>query len=164
MSFEIVDADLEDSAHTDGIIEILNAYAQEEVGGGEPLRADVKEQLIPALRRQSNAVVLVALTSSRLVGVAVCFAGFSTFAAQPLLNIHDLAVLPEFRGLGIGQALLEAVEERARSRGCCKLTLEVLEVNEGARRLYGRFGFGDYSPGSGKAVTYFLQKRLRGSP
>jgi len=160
MNIEIVDADLANFEHADGIIEVLNAYAQEDAGGGEPLRADTREKLIPALQQQSNALVVVALTSGRPVGVAVCFQGFSTFAARPLINIHDLAVLPNFRGLGIGQALLEAVENRARSLGCCKLTLEVLEANEGARRLYDRFGFGDYSPGPGKSVTYFVQKRL----
>ena len=160
MDIEIVDADLADSAHADGIVAVLDAYAREEGGGGEPLRADAKERLIPALKVQANAVVIAALSSGRPVGVAICFEGFSTFVAKPLLNIHDLAVLPKFRNLGIGRALLEAVENRARLRGCCKLTLEVLEVNEGARNLYRRFGFGDYSPGSGMSVTHFLQKRL----
>jgi len=40
----------------------------------------------------------------------VCFRGFSTFAAAPLINVHDLAVVPGFRGQGIGRRLLEAVE------------------------------------------------------
>jgi ribosomal protein S18 acetylase RimI-like enzyme len=96
------------------------------------------------------------------VGAAVCFIGFSTFAARPLLNLHDLAVVPELRGRGIGRALLRAVEERARALGCCKLTLEVVQENTQARALYERFGFADGAPGpgGGGGATYFLAKKL----
>jgi ribosomal protein S18 acetylase RimI-like enzyme len=93
--------------------------------------------------------------------VAVCFLGFSTFAARPLLNVHDLAVLPECRGKGVGRALLEAAEARARAHGCCKLTLEVQDSNQRARGLYASFGFADYVlGGAGPTPTRFLTKRL----
>ncbi|MFQ5634914.1 MAG: GNAT family N-acetyltransferase, partial [Gammaproteobacteria bacterium] len=95
-----------------------------------------------------------------VVGAAVCFFGYSTFKARPLRNIHDLAVLPGQRGRGIGKALLAAVEARARDGGCCKLTLEVLDDNLGARRLYASLGFGDGGPGTGETTTLFMQKPL----
>jgi ribosomal protein S18 acetylase RimI-like enzyme len=69
-------------------------------------------------------------------------------------------VLPEFRRLGVGRALLEAAEARARNLGCCKLTLEVREDNEGARSLYESAGFGDFAPGADPTPTFFLEKRL----
>src|SRR5688572_14329373 len=96
-----------------------------------------------------------ALADEEPVGVAVCFFGFSTFNARPLLNIHDLAVLPQYRGLGAGRALLQAAEEHARREGCCKLTLEVQEDNTRARALYRRFGFADSAVGA-SAPTRFL--------
>ena len=46
------------------------------------------------------------------------FVGFSTFAASPLINIHDLHVEPEWRRQGVARLLLEAVEARARALGC----------------------------------------------
>jgi ribosomal protein S18 acetylase RimI-like enzyme len=90
------------------------------------------------------------------VGVAVCIGGFSTFAGRPLINVHDLAVMPTHRGRGIGRRLLEAVAERARQTGCCKVTLEVRTSNADARRLYERLGFSD----AGGQPTQFLERRL----
>jgi ribosomal protein S18 acetylase RimI-like enzyme len=86
--------------------------------------------------------------------MAVCFIGFSTFAARPLLNIHDFAVAGAFRGQRVGARLLEHIEQKARELGCCKLTLEVKDDNHAARRLYKRFGFG------GEEVVYFETKLL----
>ncbi|MDX1344493.1 MAG: GNAT family N-acetyltransferase, partial [Sedimenticolaceae bacterium] len=82
------------------------------------------------------------------------FEGFSTFKCKPLLNIHDVIVLPSCRGKGIVGRMLEQVEHLARDRGCCKLTLEVLEGNEAARQAYSKAGFRDYMllPETGRAI------------
>jgi ribosomal protein S18 acetylase RimI-like enzyme len=98
--------------------------------------------------------VLLAFADEVAIGIAVCFVGFSTFRARPLLNVHDLAVLPQYRGKGAGRALLLAAEDHARRQGCCRLTLEVLESNSGARALYRRFGFDD------STISRFLVKPL----
>jgi ribosomal protein S18 acetylase RimI-like enzyme len=161
MQLEIVDADFDDDAHCAGIIEVLDSYASDPVGGGEPLAADVRERLVPALRDHPTALVLLAIAGNRSVGVAVCFLGFSTFQARPLLNIHDLAVLPDWRGKGVGRSLLDAAEDRARRRGCCKLTLEVQDDNGRALALYGSFGFSDLVIGD-SGPTRFLAKLLDG--
>ena len=91
---------------------------------------------------------------------ANCFYGFSTFSAMPLINIHDFAVLPKYRGMGLSQKLLEHIEQLAKAKNCCKVTLEVLDNNVGAKRAYEKFGFGGYEldPESGKAV--FWQKKI----
>jgi ribosomal protein S18 acetylase RimI-like enzyme len=104
-------------------------------------------------------LVLLAFVDDAPVGIAVCFFSLSTFRARALLNIHDLAVLPEHRGRGVGLALLTAVEERARSKDCCKLTLEVQEDNPRARALYDRFGFEDVVVRA--LPTRFLAKPLK---
>ena len=61
--------------------------------------------------------------------------------AAALVNVHDLAVLPAYRGRRIAERLLAEVEALARARGACKLTLEVLSGNATAMRLYARAGF-----------------------
>ena len=160
MDFEIVVANLQDARHAEGTVEILDAYARDPIGGGQPQSADVRSRLIPELSGQSNCIILLAIRVGQPVGAAVCFQGFSTFAARPLLNIHDLAVLPAHQGQGIGQALLAAVEERARELGCCKVTLEVRGDNEGARRLYSRCGFVNSGGNPDTVATLFLEKRL----
>lgn len=159
MQIEIVTADLEDSAHAKAVIEVLDTYASDPVGGSRALSDDVRERLVPALREFENTFVVLAFDRTRPVGLAICFFGISTFKARPLLNIHDLAVAPTHRGQGIGRALLEFVESRARERACCKLTLEVQESNAVARGLYRAVGFGDFVVGEATA-TRFLEKAL----
>ncbi len=158
MSVRVAQADLANPQHAAGIVTVLDTYASDPVGGGKPLAPDVRRRLIPALREQPTALVLLAFDGDEPVGIAVCFFGFSTFQARPLLNVHDLAVLPEWRGRGVGQALLAAAEERARARGGCKLTLEVQDENWRARRAYDRFGFVDFTLAG--SATRFLTKPL----
>jgi len=55
--------------------------------------------------------------------------------------INVLATLDSERGKGLGQALLGVAEDLARDKGCCGLSLIVMDSNTGARRLYGRNGY-----------------------
>ena len=156
MNVRVREADFDDDRDVNGLIEVLDSYARAPVGGGSPLAPDVRERVVPMLREHPTSLVLLAFVADEPVGVAVCFFGMSTFRARPLLNIHDLAVLPHCQGKGVGQALLEAVEDHARRNSCCKLTLEVLDDNTRARGVYQRFGFEDYDLGP----TRFLTKAL----
>ena len=163
MHVDIVDADFENPADRAGVIDVLDSYASDPIGGGEPLRTEVRERLAPSLRDHPTALVLLAIADERPIGIAVCFIGFSTFQARPLLNVHDLAVVPEWRGKGVGRSLLGAAEDRARRRGCCRLTLEVQEDNGRALALYGSVGFSNFVLGD-SAPTRFLTKLLDALP
>jgi ribosomal protein S18 acetylase RimI-like enzyme len=159
VTVHVREADFDDERDTDGFVAVLDSYASSPIGGGRALTADVRKRVVPMLRAHPTSLVLLAIADDAPVGIAVCFFGMSTFRARPLLNIHDLAVLPQYQGKGVGPALLEAVEERARREGCCKLTLEVLDDNERARAVYRRFGFEDAVVG--KSATRFLVKPLQ---
>jgi ribosomal protein S18 acetylase RimI-like enzyme len=161
LSIDIVDADLGSEAHAQGVLAVLDSYAADAMGGGVPLEPEVRRRLIPALREQANALVLLAFAEGAAVGLATCFYGFSTFAARPLLNVHDLAVVPAFRSRGVGRALLAAIDDRARARGCVKVTLEVREDNAPARGLYRAHGFGDFQLSGVSHRTLFLAKPVR---
>jgi ribosomal protein S18 acetylase RimI-like enzyme len=121
--------------------------------------ASAAEADAPAQRGGSEA----SAHRSQAVGAAVCFVGFSTFRARGLINVHDLAVLPDWRGYGIGGRLLGAVEGLARRRGYCKVTLEV-RLDNPAQRLYRRSGYGAAAlgeSGDDASIQYaFLEKRL----
>jgi ribosomal protein S18 acetylase RimI-like enzyme len=56
------------------------------------------------------------------------------------LYIHEIQVLPEYQGRGVGTAVLRDVIERAARRGLA-VTLSVVSANPGAKRLYERLGF-----------------------
>jgi GNAT superfamily N-acetyltransferase len=157
---EIVEADLSRVEHGRAVADLLDAYSRDPMGDGRPLDAEVLRELIPGLRRHPTTLVFIAYADGAPVGVAVCFRGFSTFAARPLINIHDLAVLPAQRGRGIGKLLLEAVERKGRETGCCKLTLEVLERNHRARRVYAAAGFGAPVYQETDGASLFLSKTL----
>lgn len=58
-------------------------------------------------------------------------------------RLYSLVVDPAARGRGIGAALLEAVSDAARRRGCVSLRLEVREDNHAALTLYRRAGFAE---------------------
>ena len=76
------------------------------------------------------------------------------------MNVHDIAVDPSYRGQGVGQALLTALQDYARALGCCKLTLEVLSGNAVAQQSYQRFGFEQYALSEATGRALFLQKWL----
>ncbi len=153
-------ADYREPRDAADVVALLDAYARDPMGGGAPLADDVKARLTADQAANPQAFSLLARLDDKAIGLANCFMGYSTFAAAPLVNIHDLAVLPETRGRGVGKALLAAIEAEALKRGACKITLEVLSGNP-ARHLYAREGFGDYQldPATGHAL--FWQKRLK---
>lgn len=140
---DILRADYTDPTQRSAIPCLLNAYAKGLLGFQKEIDGHVLTALVPGLERMQNAVVLLARIDDAYVGMAICFLGFSTFHAKPLINIHDFMVLKEFRGQGVGRALLKEIESIARDLDCCKITLEVQENNTTARRLYRRNGFKD---------------------
>lgn len=156
---EIIEADLNRPDHQHWVLDLVDAYASDPMGNGQPLPAKVKRNLIPGLRKHPTTLIFVALVRNEPVGIAVCFIGFSTFAARPLINIHDLTVLPGQRGMGIARRLLAAVECKARELGCCKVTLEVLENNRRALKVYTAAGFtrATYTEEAGGALFFAKQ-------
>lgn len=157
---EIIEADLAVPEQARAFIELLDAYARDQTGGGRPLSAFARANLASELGRRPGARVILALVDGEPAGLLVCIEGFSTFACKPLLNIHDVMVLPQHRAKGLFRGMLEKTEAIARAAGCCKLTLEVLEGNHVAQAAYAAAGFAGYQldPRLGRAM--FWQKKL----
>ena len=151
----VTEADLSRAEHQDAILQLLNAYSMDPMGDGRPLSEVARRDLIPGLRHHPTTVVFLACHGPDPVGLAICFRGFSTFAARPLVNIHDFSVLPAFRGKGIGRQILAEIERYARATGCCKLTLEVQENNHHAKAIYAAAGFSQmlYVPEAGGSLN-----------
>lgn len=156
----VTQADYHDATHAHAIVELLNAYAVDPMGGGEPLPELVRTTLVGRLAALPHAFSVLCFVDGLPAGLVNCFEGLSTFEARPLVNIHDVIVSTAHRGKGISQQMLAEVERIARERGCCKLTLEVLEGNEAAQGAYKKLGFASYEldPAMGRAM--FWQKKL----
>ncbi len=153
-------ADLSDRSDAADFMKVLSSYAEDPMGGGGPLSAYTQDNLVEALKKQLNNTVVLCYVNEEIAGIANCFFGFSSFKAKPLINIHDFAILPKFRGQGLSKHLLDKVEELAKENDCCKITLEVLDNNHRAKKVYQTFGFEGYelNPEMGKAI--FWQKNL----
>ena len=157
---EILLADLSLPSHGEAIIYLLNEYAKDQMGGGTELSIFVKNNLVSELKKQQGVYIILAFVDGHPAGLVNCFEGFSTFACKPLLNIHDVFVIAEYRGRGISKKMLNKAEEIALGLGCCKLTLEVLEGNTIAQMAYKSCGYSGYelNPKTGRAM--FWQKKL----
>lgn len=160
---QLLQADYTNPVHTAALVALLDAYAKDAAGGGEALSDVAKAHLPAALRARPTLFSVLAFDVSagcEPVGLINCVEGFSTFACQPLVNIHDVVVLASHRGQGIAQQMLALVEQLARQRGACKLTLEVLSGNAPAVNLYRHLGFDNYQLDPAMGQAQFMQKWL----
>lgn len=160
MPIDVRLVDYRDAEQAAALVGLLDAYASDPAGGGTPLHAAVRQGLPAALAARPQAFSVLAYDGEHAVGLVNCIEGFSTFACKPLVNVHDVVVLASHRGQRVAQQMFALVEQEARRRGACKLTLEVLSGNAPALRAYEREGFAGYQldPAFGHAV--FLQKKL----
>ena len=100
------------------------------------------------------AEALIAEWDGSPAGFALYFHNYSTFLARPGLSLEDLFGRPEYRGRGIGRALLVRLARLALERGCGRFEWSVLDWNEPARAFYRRLG--------AVAQSEWLIKRLEG--
>ncbi|WP_371194128.1 GNAT family N-acetyltransferase [Glaciecola sp. SC05] len=165
-----VEVDFKNASHTDALLTLLQVYATDPMGGGEPIESKVTATLITEMSKRSHVFSVIVFADKVLdsspsvstlpIAFANCIESFSTFKGRAVVNIHDFAVIPEARGHGISQRLLQCIEEVSIARGACKLTLEVLEGNTIAKNAYLKAGFSGYEldPALGQAL--FWEKSL----
>jgi ribosomal protein S18 acetylase RimI-like enzyme len=146
---------------------LLDHYAQDPMGGGTPLAPEALARLCDDLAIRPFAFSFIAWAQTaqgehgeQAAGLVNCFEGYSTFKAAPLINIHDIVVHGDWRGQGVAQQLMQAVEHEARARAACKITLEVLTGNQTAMKSYERFGFAPYALDPNAGTATFMQKWL----
>lgn len=160
MSVEVIIGDLADEKQATALKSLLAEYALDPMGGAAALAPELLDALPAKLSARPDYLFVLAVADGQYVGLINCFEGFSTFKGKPLINIHDVIVSRRWRGQGVARQMLDQVEKIARQRGCCKLTLEVLEGNKAAQRAYLNFGFEGYQlvPEMGRAM--FWEKPL----
>src|SRR5690554_1870650 len=129
MAVKVIQADYHNPQHARHVIELLDCYATDPMGGGMALSDYTAQNLISALADRPDAFSILAYVDGQPAGLINCFEGFSTFACKPLINIHDVVVAGEYRGMGLSRKMFDLVEDIAQQRQCCKLTLEVVTGN-----------------------------------
>ena len=152
-------ANYDHPADARAVSDLLNGYALDQFGNSGPLDEDVRANLCANLAKVPGAFSVVASVGDTPVGLINAFQGFSTFQCKPLINVHDVFVDPAHRRKGVTQAMMAKVEEVARARGCCKLTLEVLSNNPVAMASYAKYGFGQYELDPALGTAQFWEKK-----
>ena len=97
----------------------------------------LRESLFGARR---SAEVVLAYLGDQPAGFSVFFHNFSTFEGRPGIYLEDLFVEEEYRGRGIGKALLAYLAGLAMDRKCARLNWAVLDWNQPAIDFYRRLG------------------------
>ncbi|MDR1859363.1 MAG: GNAT family N-acetyltransferase [Bacteroidales bacterium] len=143
MNKSLLRVDLSDEEHAAQVVRLLDAYMRDAMGLSAPMPVGLAPRIIAGLRQHSGYIGFFALCDGQYAGLANCNRNFSTFKARPLLNIHDLIVLPEFRRQGVGRFLLDALSDFCRQNGYCRISLEVRTDNSKAQALYRAAGFAD---------------------
>jgi len=133
----------------------MNAYMEDDMGVGEPMPEHVAPNLINGLKKHVEYRGFFITENGEYAALANCNMNFGTFAASPVLNIHDFIVLPGFRKIGIGHFLMQKIIEYATENDCNKITLEVRHDNIKAKNLYLKTGFSE-----GKPPYLFWEKNL----
>jgi GNAT superfamily N-acetyltransferase len=159
-SFQILAVDYASPLDQSAFKSVLNMYALDPMGGGKQIETAILERVCPDLAQMPAARSWLAWQGNQPIGLLNAFKGYSTFKGQPLMNVHDIAVHPDYRGQGVGRALLSALEQYALTINCCKITLEVLVGNLPARQAYIKSGFEDYTLDPAMGTAYFMQKWL----
>ena len=142
----IIHCDFDDPDHCKAVINLMDEYIADKMGGGPPFTEGRDEQLISGLRGHPSKIVLLAVSDGRYVGLLNGFINFSTFAVRPFINVHDIVVTGEWRNKEVGKRLLEEIIREAREINCAKLDLKVRVDNPNARYLYDKMGFREMDP------------------
>ncbi len=98
------------------------------------------------LMQDDNTLILIAKSATQAYGFAiVTIVDFHPIYARSKRGlITDMAVTSKHRRAGIGNALLDAIEQRLEKEGVMMIELRVTSKNSSANRFWRKHGFTDY--------------------
>jgi GNAT superfamily N-acetyltransferase len=100
---------------------------------------DVARSLIADPEREGFQL-LARDDAGRATGFATVYWSWSTLSAARIAIMNDLFVVPDARGSGVAEALIEECRVRAGHRGAASLAWQTAKDNVRAQRLYDRIG------------------------
>ena len=121
------------------ILTLITALAEYERMSGDVI-ADEAALRASLFGPAPAAEAVIARAGAEPVGFAVWFDSYSTFLGRRGLYLEDLFVVPEWRGRGVGRALLTHLAQVAVERGCGRMEWSVLNWNQPAIRFYRSLG------------------------
>ncbi|MFA9370562.1 MAG: GNAT family N-acetyltransferase [Labilibaculum antarcticum] len=112
LTYSFVELDLDNQNHQTALFNLMNAYMLDRMGCEKPLQTDSFQYLFRGLQKQTNYIGVLVKGQDKYIALANCFVNFSTFQ----INIHNLIVLPDYRGKGLGRFLMQSVDYYQKQR------------------------------------------------
>jgi GNAT superfamily N-acetyltransferase len=141
-SLSLITADLDNLEHCSAIIDLINEYRRDPMGGETGLiTSDDQLILIDGLKSHPTSLIFLLKKDSAFAGAAICFTGYSTFKMKNLLNIHDFILFKKYRNRGYGTWFMKKIAEKISKLDYCRMTLEVRTDNVTAKKAYLNSGF-----------------------
>ena len=137
MSISIVEVDVNNEQHRAALKSLYVQYSDE-------TPVDIPEIVVDTLFTLPYLHSFLCFEDEQPAGFVTGFELFSTYRQQFFLNIHDLMIAKNYRGLGLSRKLLETVLQYSREQSYLKVTLEVEDDNTIAKKLYASSGFEDH--------------------
>jgi len=138
-SFRIAPASRDDVGDLQALVRRLAEY--ERLGGiCVSTEADLTDALFGPRPVAEALIVRLDANPQLCIGFALFFHTYSTFLGRRSLWLEDLFVIPEYRGRGVGRALLVELAALARARDCGRFEWAVLDWNASAIRFYESLG------------------------
>ena len=133
----------------DTIAPLFDAYRQ--FYGKPPDLERSRAFILERLEHNESVIFVAEDESGRALGFVQLFPSFTSVQARRLWVLNDLYVSDTARGLGVGRALMNAARDHAIETGAKRLTLETMDDNERAWKLYESLGYVK----SGPEVRYY---------
>jgi ribosomal protein S18 acetylase RimI-like enzyme len=132
---EIKTATLE---HLEIVVSLFDAYRvfYQEISDLERARTFLLERI-----QNAESVIYIAFDGEKPLGFTQLYPCFSSASTQKLWILNDLYVIPEARGLRVGEHLIERAMQLARDTSAKGVMLETAHTNLSGQKLYERMGF-----------------------
>ena len=134
----IVDIKTATLEHLEIVAALFDAYRvfYHEAADLERARSFMLERI-----QNSESVIYIAFESEKPLGFTQLYPSFSSASTQRLWILNDLYVVPEARGLRVGEHLIERAMQLARDTNAKGVMLETAHTNLSGQKLYERMGF-----------------------
>lgn len=122
---------------------------------------EIDENTFEKMKNLGFSKIYLCESDSNIIGIAVCFKGFSTYKQSELINIHDFYIQKDYQGKGIGMMFLDYIEKESIKNNFCRITLEVYGDNANAIKLYDKCGYIGSENSDSNCLIYAMKKDLR---
>lgn len=136
MKLQIETATLE---HVPGIVNLMRDFAEFEKLAEY---CEITESKLSTAMFSDKAYVegVVGFDEETMIAYALFYKNFSSFRGQRGYYLEDIFIDSNYRGIGVGEAMLKKIAQTAKSKGAERIDFQVLDWNAPAIRFYEKLG------------------------